>query len=557
MAYHEAMYLDPRIQNLLRSSHPAALYSQIASASYAPHLYGMIPGAPPGLGIPSLHERIKLEEEHHRRIREEEKAREREREEREREMREREQREREQKEKEAREREMREKEAREREQREKEARERELRDREIREMKEREAREREAREREHALQSHLLHSAMQRPFNLLQLFPSMPLGLRPPSSMHPALHHSPHPSLLGLGMPHNPSMLPHSTPNSLPLAHSISPPTNSIAGKSSHRLGLPPPNLSMYGPPPAHGYSGNPNDLLSGQTPPAHLSVSNNYPGSSYHQQHSRELQRESMSAIASSPQSLNLSKHSVPSSGDSSPYNLYQNIPSKSQDPAPNTDTPVSAAQSMATNCTNTLNISKHSSTHNNSNSNNINNSKEDSQISMKKSMSSQQQQPHYQSKTEDTKETLNSENNIETVAQKPTESNSKENEKELSLDKSPPKIPKDTQLTSVDQQRSAENEHQNSNSSSILINSSDNDNSENKNTKNQGNSPKQDVLSNNNDSTKATEANESTMKAQINEDSSNSRSSNKQKQSTTKNNSNENNTEIKLPINKNDRIR
>jgi hypothetical protein len=316
---------------MLRSNHPAALYSQIP---YPPHLYGMMQGAPPGLGIPGLHERLKMEEEHHRaRLREEEKAREREREEREREMREREAREREQREKEQREREQREKEQREREQREKEAREREMREKEA--AREREAREREARERERMMQSHLMHQ--RNPLNLLGFLPP-PMGmagLRGPPSIHPALqslsHHA-HPSLLGLGLP--PSQIPASSslnlsyhqqppqgsspittsagsiPTSLPLAHSLIPSsvTNSLAGLSPHGLH----NLSMFGgPPPAHVYN---NSLLSAP-PSVSTPSSSNLSSFNSPAMHQLPTNTVASSGPGSGPgstgqQSLNLSKH-------------------------------------------------------------------------------------------------------------------------------------------------------------------------------------------------------------------------------------------------------
>ncbi|XP_075165205.1 MAP7 domain-containing protein plexus isoform X2 [Haematobia irritans] len=183
LPYSEQMYLDQRFQ-LLRAagahpSHPhAALYPPMASP-YASHLYSMIPGAALGLG-PSLHERIKLEEEHRARAlaREEERERELQRE-KERELRE--QREREQREKEQREREQREKEQREKEQKEKEARERELRE------KEREARERERQQLLSA--SHHYANPLYNPLSRNLLGSMIPhlgnLGLRaPPAGLH-------------------------------------------------------------------------------------------------------------------------------------------------------------------------------------------------------------------------------------------------------------------------------------------------------------------------------------------------------------------------------------
>ncbi|KAG5680528.1 hypothetical protein PVAND_010034 [Polypedilum vanderplanki] len=270
LSYHEALYsLDPRLQSMLRSNPHAALYSQLASPYAAPHLYGLMPGAS---NLPALHERMKLEEEHRARItREEEKAREREREEKEREMREREQRE-----KELRERQQREKEQREREKLEKEMRERELREKELREkeMRERELREKEMRERDKFLQQQQQHylQSQRNPYSLLNLFPQM-VGMRPPSSMHPA-YSSMHPSLLGLPMP---SQIPSTMPNNLPLPPHLSQSPQSAVVSSVQSMtsspnmatvnstllpmGLTPPTipgLSLYPgslPPPAHLYA--------------------------------------------------------------------------------------------------------------------------------------------------------------------------------------------------------------------------------------------------------------------------------------------------------------
>lgn len=244
---------------MLRSNPHAALYSQLASPYPPAHLYGLLPGSPANL--PAIHERMKLEEEHRARIaREEEKAREREREEREREMREREQREKEMREREQREKEQREREKREREMREREAREKELREKQMREneMREREMREKEMREREKMLQQHHFMQSQRNPYNLLGLFPPM-VGLRPPSSLHPAYSQM-HPSLLGL--PPLPTTLPNSLP--LPPHHSQSPQNMQQSVPTSSPglmpLGLTPPthglshSLSLF-PPPAHLYS--------------------------------------------------------------------------------------------------------------------------------------------------------------------------------------------------------------------------------------------------------------------------------------------------------------
>ncbi|XP_073811053.1 MAP7 domain-containg protein plexus isoform X3 [Musca autumnalis] len=185
LPYSEQMYLDQRFQ-LLRAAgahpgaHPhAALYPPLASP-YASHLYSMIPGA--ALGLPSLHERIKLEEEHRARALAREEERERELREREKERELREQREREQREKEQREREQREKEQREKEQKEKEAREREMRE------KEREARERERQQQQLLSASHHYSNPLYNPLsrNLLgSMIPHLNLGLRaPPAGLH-------------------------------------------------------------------------------------------------------------------------------------------------------------------------------------------------------------------------------------------------------------------------------------------------------------------------------------------------------------------------------------
>ena len=283
LSYHEALYLDPRFQSMLRSN-PHALYQQMASPYGHAALYGMLPGAPPSMGMPGLHERMKLEEEHRARIvREEEKAREREREEREREMREREQREKDarEREREAREREMREKEAREREQREKEQRERDQREKEAREREMRE----QQREREKLLQNHHFMQSQRHQFNLLGFLPQMGLGLRPPSGMHPALHALNHP-MMGLSLPPQiPTSMHQQSPGSLNLSHHSQSPSSQSSQQSpitsssniptsmslahslmsssvsnpltgSHGLGLSPHLSYLSGnlPPPAHIY---------------------------------------------------------------------------------------------------------------------------------------------------------------------------------------------------------------------------------------------------------------------------------------------------------------
>lgn len=82
LQFQEQLFLDPRFQNMFRPGHhPHAhhpLYSPMPSP-YAPHLYGMLPAgaAALGLGVPGIHERLKLEEEHRARLaREEERERE-------------------------------------------------------------------------------------------------------------------------------------------------------------------------------------------------------------------------------------------------------------------------------------------------------------------------------------------------------------------------------------------------------------------------------------------------------------------------------------------------
>lgn len=207
------------------------------ASPYAPHMYGMMSGAPPSLAIPGYHERLKIEEEHRvRTLRaEEEKAREHE------EKIKKEQQERD--EKLRREQQEMEEKLR-REQKEREQRERE-REKQLREQRQKES---EARERERQMQHHLatLHaSPMQRQFgHMLNMFP-LGMGLRPPSMMQHSLN---------------------------PLsAHSM----------IQSGLGMSPHSLPMFGgnlPPPAHGYS---NSLLgppgSIVTPPSIASIGNNH----------------------------------------------------------------------------------------------------------------------------------------------------------------------------------------------------------------------------------------------------------------------------------------
>lgn len=327
LSYPEALYLDPRLQSMLRSNPHAALYSQLASP-YASHLYGLMPGGPPNLS--GLHERMKLEEEHRARIareeekariaREEEKARERERELREKEMREREQRE-----KEHRDREMREKEMRERELRDREMREKEMRDRELREKehREREMRDKEMREREKLLQQHhFMQSQRNNPYNILGLFPQM-VGLRPPSGMHPGypMHHS----LLGLPLP---SQIPTSLSSSMSLSHhSQSPGTGSSSVPITSSSGM-----SLMSPMGAMGFNSSGHGLPHGMSlypgnhpPPAHLysplappSASPSSLGNSSYN-HPMMNPATSPQPISRSPssnhQSLNLSKNQISSS--------------------------------------------------------------------------------------------------------------------------------------------------------------------------------------------------------------------------------------------------
>lgn len=310
LSYHEALYLDPRIQSMLRSNPHAALYSQLASP-YASHLYGMMPGAPPS-NLPAIHERMKLEEEHRARVvREEEKAREREREEKLR----KEQQEREEKlrkEKQEREEKLRKEQIeREREQREKEMRERE----------------KEIREREKLLQQHHFMQSQRNPYNLLGYLPQMALGLRPTSSMHHPAYGAMHPSLLGMQIPTQiPTSIPSSlnipqhtqsqsamsgtspgtitsSPNMAPLQINSSLMTSMGLSAAAHGL---PHGLSMFTgnlPPPAHLYS----PLPPSASPSSLSNSSYTHPllnSATSPQRHSR-----SPSAAASTQQSLNLSK--------------------------------------------------------------------------------------------------------------------------------------------------------------------------------------------------------------------------------------------------------
>lgn len=321
---------------MLRSSQHAALYSQLSPYT-APHLYGLMPGAS---NLPAIHERMKLEEEHRARIaREEEKAREREREEKEREMREREQRE-----KELRERQQREKEQREREKLEKEMRERELREKEMRdkELREREMREKEMREREKEraiLQQHHFMQSQRNPYNLLGLFPQM-VGLRPPSSMHPA-YGSMHPSLLGLPIPSQIpttmssglSLPPHHSPSSQNVPSSVAPITSSsnlssVSSSLMQPLGLAPsslpPGLSLFSgnlPPPAHLYS----SLAPPSASPSSLG-NNSFTHPLLPPVTSPQPIVRSPSNPSSSHQSLNLTKNPISMARTSSPSHYNSN---------------------------------------------------------------------------------------------------------------------------------------------------------------------------------------------------------------------------------------
>ncbi|XP_070493467.1 uncharacterized protein px isoform X1 [Chironomus tepperi] len=338
LSYHDLYSLDPRVQNMLRSSQHAALYSQLSPYA-APHLYGLMPGAS---NLPAIHERMKLEEEHRARIaREEEKAREREREEKEREMREREQRE-----KELRERQQREKEQREREKLEKEMRERELREKEMREkeMREREMREKEMREREKEramLQQHHFMQSQRNPYNLLGLFPQM-VGLRPPSSLHPA-YGSMHPSLLGLSIPSqipttmssSLSLPPHHSPSPQNVPSSVTPITSSsnlssVSSSLMPPLGLSPsslpPGLSLFPgnlPPPAHLYS----TLAPPSASPSSLSNNSSFthpllpPVTS-----PQPIARSPSNPSSSAHQTLNLTKNPISMARTSSPSHYNSN---------------------------------------------------------------------------------------------------------------------------------------------------------------------------------------------------------------------------------------
>lgn len=293
LPYTDQMYLDQRFQ-LLRAagahpSHPhAALYPPMASP-YASHLYSMIPGATLGLG-PSLHDRIKLEEEHRARIaREEEREREIQRE-KEREIRElREQREREQREKEQREREQREKEQREKEQKEKEAREREMRE------KEREARERERQQLLSA--SHHYSNSLYNPLNrniLGSMIPHLNLGLRaPPTGLQACISNmspyhvsnqrqSSHGAMgLNLGLPGLPGVSPlsHVPPN---MPHHLQQAALGLThpGFSAAALGLAHHSMNLTHP---HMSTHHPAITSAHQLPPHSSSVLSTSAGSSPH----------------------------------------------------------------------------------------------------------------------------------------------------------------------------------------------------------------------------------------------------------------------------------
>lgn len=289
--YSEQMYLDQRFQ-LLRAagahpSHPhAALYPPLGSP-YASHLYSMIPSAALGLG-PSLHERIKLEEEHRARAiaREEEREREMQRE-KERELRE--QREREQREKEQRERE-REREQREKEQREKEQKEKEAREREMREK------EREARERQQLLSaSHHYANPLYNPLsrNLLgSMIPHLNLGLRaPPAGLHGLSGMSPYHAaanqrqsphgamgLPGLGLPGLTSMSHANLPHHLQQAAlGLSPAGLGHPGFSAAALGLAHHSMNLSHP---HMSPHHPAITSSHQLPPHSTSMLTSTAGS-------------------------------------------------------------------------------------------------------------------------------------------------------------------------------------------------------------------------------------------------------------------------------------
>ncbi|KAJ6645282.1 Histone-lysine N-methyltransferase, H3 lysine-9 specific, partial [Pseudolycoriella hygida] len=242
LQFQEQLFLDPRFQSMFRpgAHHPHAhahpLYSPMPSP-YAPHLYGMLPAgaAALGLGVPGIHERLKLEEEHRARLaREEEREREIQRE-KERQLREQRDREREQREKEQREKEQREREQREKEQREKEQRERELAE------KEREARER---DRMHHYSSQM-YNPMQRSLGLLA--PLMP-GLSSPMGLGRLPHGI---SSLSPYHPSNQRQSPHAMGMNLGLS-SLNLPPPSVHSSStlnlSHHLSSVPTSLSMGHP---------------------------------------------------------------------------------------------------------------------------------------------------------------------------------------------------------------------------------------------------------------------------------------------------------------------
>lgn len=323
LPYPEQLYFDQRLQSMFRAGvhhphpNPHVLYPHLPG-QYASHLYSMLPNgtSPLGLGVPGLHERLKLEEEHRQRLaREEEREREIQRE-KERELRE--QREREQREKEQREREQREKEQREKEQREKEQRERELREKE-----------REARERERMISASHHYSSQMYPRNLLPpMLPTLgpPLGLRathPLSSISPyhsaaaaaaaAQRQSPHLGLnLALSMaavPSNLNLPPpppsvHSSP-SLNLSHHLPPTSLSLSHPAASGLS----HHSQVSLAAMAAHSSSPVTSLShpslGLPPPPGLNLS--HPHMSPHQLHSQSLNL----ATTSSPMggSLNLSQ--------------------------------------------------------------------------------------------------------------------------------------------------------------------------------------------------------------------------------------------------------